>query len=49
MLMHCKDLIKGDILIDDRPNNGAAQFDGEWIQLRSETYSNRQAVLNYLL
>ena len=49
ILTHRKDLIKGDILIDDRPNNGAAQFDGEWIHFGSETYPNWEAVLNYLL
>ena len=49
ILTHRKDLIKGDILIDDRPNNGAAQFDGEWIHFGAETYPNWQVVLNYLL
>jgi len=49
ILTHRKDLIKGDILIDDRPNNGAAQFDGEWIHFGTKTYPNWQVVLNYLL
>ncbi len=41
--------MKGDVLIDYRLNNGAAQFDGEWIHFSSETYPNWEAVLNYLL
>ena len=31
ILTNRKDLVKGDILIDDRPNNGAKDFEGEWI------------------
>ena len=49
ILTHRKDLVKGDILIDDRPNNGAKDFDGEWIQFGDETYPNWQIVLDYLL
>lgn len=49
ILTHRKDLIKGDILIDDRPNNGADKFQGEWIQFGSEQYSDWSAVLKYLL
>ena len=48
ILTHRKDLIKGDILIDDRPNNGAKDFEGEWIQFGSETYPNWQTILQYL-
>ena len=39
----------GDILIDDRPNNGANNFRGEWIHFGSEKYPNWPAVLDYLL
>jgi len=42
-------LIKGDILIDDRPNNGAKDFDGKWIQFGSEEFPDWNAVLHYLL
>jgi 5'(3')-deoxyribonucleotidase len=49
ILTHRKDLIKGDILIDDRPNNGADKFQGEWIQYGSEKYPNWNEILNYLL
>lgn len=48
-LTHRKDLVKGDILIDDRPNNGAKDFEGEWIQFGSESYPNWQIVIDYLL
>ena len=49
ILTHRKDLVKGDILIDDRPNNGAKYFDGEWIHFGSNSYPNWNSVLNYLL
>lgn len=49
ILTHRKDLIKGDILIDDRPNNGAAKFQGEWIQFGSVEFPNWDAILNLLL
>ena len=49
ILTHRKELVMGDILIDDRPNNGAENFQGEWIHFGSEAYPNWLAVLNYLL
>jgi 5'(3')-deoxyribonucleotidase len=49
ILTHRKDLIKGDILIDDRPNNGADKFQGEWIQFGSDKFPNWNEILNYLL
>ncbi len=49
ILTHRKDLMKGDILIDDRPNNGAKNFEGKWIQFGSESYPNWQIVIDYLL
>jgi 5'-nucleotidase len=49
ILTHRKDLLKGDILIDDRPNNGADKFQGEWIQFGSEKFPNWNEILNYLL
>ena len=48
ILTHRKDLVKGDILIDDRPNNGAKDFEGEWIQFGSKIYPNWQKILQYL-
>ena len=49
ILTHRKDLVKGDILIDDRPNNGAQDFEGEWIHFGSDSYPTWSSVLNYLL
>lgn len=48
ILTHKKNLLMGDFLIDDRPNNGAKDFVGEWIQFGSETYPNWDSVINYL-
>ena len=49
ILTHRKDLVKGDILIDDRPNNGAKDFEGEWIHFGSDDYPDWNMVLNYLI
>ena len=48
ILTHRKDLLMGDYLIDDRPNNGAAEFKGEWIQFGQPAFKNWDAVLTYL-
>lgn len=49
ILTHRKDLVKGDILIDDRPNNGAKDFEGELMKFGSEEYPNWDSVISYLL
>ena len=49
ILSHCKDLCKGDYLIDDRGNHGANVFDGEWIEFGSSRFPDWKSVLNYLL
>jgi 5'(3')-deoxyribonucleotidase len=49
ILTHRKDLVKGDILIDDRPNNGAKDFEGEWIHFGSKTFPDWKSVIKYLL
>jgi len=49
ILTHRKDLVKGDILIDDRPNNGAKDFEGEWIHFGSDDYPDWNMVLSYLI
>ena len=49
VITHCKNLCKGDILIDDRGKNGANEFEGEWIQFGSEKFPDWKAVLDYLL
>lgn len=49
VITHCKNLCKGDILIDDRGKNGANEFEGEWIQFGSERFPDWQSVLDHLL
>ena len=49
IITHCKHLCEGDYLIDDRPNNGASEFKGEWIHFGFERFPNWERVLNYLL
>jgi hypothetical protein len=38
----------GDFLVDDRPKNGADQFEGEWIHFGSEAFPEWASVLSYL-
>lgn len=49
VITHCKNLCKGDILIDDRGKNGTSEFEGEWIQFGSAQYPDWDSVLQYLL
>lgn len=49
VITHCKNLCKGDILIDDRGKNGTSQFEGEWIEFGSDRYPDWNAVLDYLI
>lgn len=49
ILSHRKDFLKGDLLIDDRPNNGAKEFEGEWIHFGSDRFPEWETILNYLL
>ena len=48
ILTHHKDLNRGDFLVDDRPNNGAEDFEGEWIEFGSDAFPDWAAVLTYL-
>ena len=48
VLTHCKNLCKGDYLIDDNAKNGAAQFEGEWLHFGSEKYPDWESILRYL-
>ena len=48
ILTHRKDLVIGDILIDDRPNNGASNFQGLWIHFGSLAYPDWKTILAYL-
>lgn len=49
ILTHRKDLIKGDILIDDRRVNGAENFDGLFIHFGTETDFDFKLLLEYLI
>jgi len=48
ILSHHKQLNRGDFLVDDRSNNGAAEFEGEWLRFGSERFPGWDAVLEYL-
>lgn len=49
IISHHKNLNKGHYLIDDRPNNGAKDFEGEWIHFGSDKFLNWESVTAYLL
>jgi len=54
ILSHNKHRNAGDYLIDDRPNNGAKDFEGELIPFRSKEFpespfKNWNDILNYLI
>ena len=49
ILSHHKDLNRGDFLVDDRPNNGAERFEGEWLQIQSARFPDWSSVTDYLL
>ena len=49
VITHCKHLLEGDYLIDDRGNNGTSKFKGEWLHFGTEHFPNWESVLNYLL
>ena len=50
ILSHHKNLCAGDYLIDDRPNNGAEKFTGEWLHFGpGNKYPDWASVLEYLL
>lgn len=49
IITHCKNLCKGDYLIDDCDKNGTSEFEGEWIQFGSEQFPDWPSVVTYLL
>jgi 5'-nucleotidase len=49
ILSHHKNLNHGDFLVDDRPNNGADQFNGELLRFGTPEFPDWKAVLDYLL
>lgn len=48
-LTHNKQLVKGDIIIDDTINYGVDKFNGEHIHFGQEKFPNWESVLAYLL
>ncbi len=48
ILSHHKNLNHGDFLVDDRKENGAKDFSGEWLHFGKESFPDWQAVLAYL-
>ena len=49
ILTHCKHLVDGDYLVDDRAKNGASEFPGKWIQFGSKNYPGWEEVVQYLI
>ena len=49
VITHCKNLCKGDYLIDDRGKNGTSEFEGKWIQFGNNEFPGWESVVNYLL
>lgn len=43
-----KDMCIGDYLIDSSGNNGASEFEGEWVMFGSENYPDWRSVILYL-
>ena len=49
VITHCKNLCKGDYLIDDRGKNGTSEFEGKWIQFGNSEFPDWETVIRYLL
>ncbi len=49
IITHCKNLCKGDYLIDDRGKNGTSEFEGEWIEFGNEKFPDWETVVAYLM
>lgn len=49
IMTHRKDLCMGEFLVDDRPNNGAAEFKGEWIQFGQPGFESWTEVKAHLI
>ena len=49
ILSHRKDLLIGDVLIDDNPWNGAKQFRGTWIHFGSTESPNWETVRTQIM
>ncbi len=48
ILSHHKNLNAGHFLVDDRKNNGAERFAGEWLHFASPAFPDWTAVVEYL-
>lgn len=48
ILTHNKSLLKGDVLIDDRDKNGAAEFEGNHIKFGTKPYETWNEVMQFL-
>jgi len=49
IITHHKNLLKGDLLIDDRLKNGVNGFEGEHIHFGTPKFPDWNTVLNYLI
>lgn len=49
IITHCKNLCKGDYLIDDRGKNGTSEFEGEWIQFGNDEFPDWESIVQYLM
>lgn len=49
ILSHHKNLNRGEFLVDDRPDNGASEFEGEWVHFGAEGFTTWDDVTAYLL
>lgn len=48
VITHCKNLCKGDYLIDDSDKNGTSEFEGEWIMFGDSHFPDWKSVVDYL-
>lgn len=49
ILTHHKNLNEGDFLVDDRDDNGAGEFNGEFIQFGKGEFPDWKSVRDYLI
>lgn len=49
ILTHNKELLNGDFLIDDRPHNGADEFEGEHLHIFTPKFPDWKSVTDYLI
>ena len=49
IITHCKHLVDGDYLVDDRAKNGASEFPGVWVQFGTKRYPDWEEVTRFLI